>query len=282
MPATSQSAQPAMSPTSDDPPASAGRSSRRPPHSSWTTATPARAWTRSPRVAAVSKQTVYKQFADKESLFSAIVTSTVDEVSDPVYQEVLNLEDSGDIEADLRGLARRQLALVMQPRLLRLRRLVIGETGPLPATGSHLLRTRPGAHDRCARHRLGAPRRPGPAGPGRPAARRPALQLADHVDPAQPGDVPRRRRPPARADLNRYADAGVRASSPPTAAPDEVRPTRPAPVTVAAGTRRDGRRSRSAAKTGDRIQVRESQAERLLIAPPRERPALRRGRSRPP
>lgn len=85
--------------------------------------------------AAVSKQTVYKHFADKESLFREIVTSTVDEISDPNYQEVLSLEDSGEIEKDLRELALRQLTGVMQPRLLQLRRLVIGETGRFPELG---------------------------------------------------------------------------------------------------------------------------------------------------
>ena len=33
--------------------------------------------------AGASKQTVYKQFSDKESLFREIVTTTVDEISDP-------------------------------------------------------------------------------------------------------------------------------------------------------------------------------------------------------
>jgi TetR/AcrR family transcriptional repressor of mexJK operon len=54
-------------------------------------------------------------------------------------EEVLRLEDSGDIEADLRDLARRQLTKVMQPRLLQLRRLVrrvvIGEAGRFPELG---------------------------------------------------------------------------------------------------------------------------------------------------
>ena len=35
--------------------------------------------------AAVSKQTVYKHFSDKESLFREIVTTTVDEISDGVH-----------------------------------------------------------------------------------------------------------------------------------------------------------------------------------------------------
>jgi TetR/AcrR family transcriptional repressor of mexJK operon len=86
-------------------------------------------------LASVSKQTVYKHFADKERLFSEIVVSAVKEASDPVHAEVIDLKESGDVEADLRDLARRQLALVMQPRLMQLRRLVIGEAGRFPELG---------------------------------------------------------------------------------------------------------------------------------------------------
>ena len=85
--------------------------------------------------AAVSKQTVYKHFADKEGLFTEIVTGAVDEVSDPHHEDVLGLGESGDVEADLRALAVRQLERVMQPRLLALRRLVIGEAGRFPELG---------------------------------------------------------------------------------------------------------------------------------------------------
>jgi TetR/AcrR family transcriptional regulator, mexJK operon transcriptional repressor len=87
-------------------------------------------------LAGVSKQTVYKHFADKERLFVEIVTSTVDEISDSVHEEVLSIADSGEIEADLRDLAHRQLARVMQPRLLQLRRLVIGEASRFPELGA--------------------------------------------------------------------------------------------------------------------------------------------------
>jgi TetR/AcrR family transcriptional regulator, mexJK operon transcriptional repressor len=85
--------------------------------------------------AGVSKQTVYKHFADKETFFTEIVTAMVDEVARPVQDEVHRLEDSGDLEADLRDLARRQLRSVMQPNLLQLRRLVIGEAGRFPELG---------------------------------------------------------------------------------------------------------------------------------------------------
>lgn len=86
-------------------------------------------------LAGVSKQTVYKHFADKEGLFVELVTTTVDASSDPVHAEVLALADSGDVEADLLDLARRLLARVMQPELLELRRLIIGEAGRFPQLG---------------------------------------------------------------------------------------------------------------------------------------------------
>jgi TetR/AcrR family transcriptional regulator, mexJK operon transcriptional repressor len=85
--------------------------------------------------ASVSKQTVYKHFADKESLFTEIVTATVNEAADPVHQEIAALGTSGDLEAELRELARRQLAAVIRPELMRLRRLVIGEVARFPQLG---------------------------------------------------------------------------------------------------------------------------------------------------
>src|SRR5919108_4233143 len=95
-------------------------------------------------LARVSKQTVYKAFSDKERLFSEIVISAVNEPADPVYDEVLELEDSGDVETDLRGLARQLLVRVMQPRILQLRRLVIGEAGGVSPLGGPLFQKSPG------------------------------------------------------------------------------------------------------------------------------------------
>jgi AcrR family transcriptional regulator len=85
--------------------------------------------------AGVSKQTVYSHFADKAALFTEIVAQTVDEASDPVHDEVVTMQDSGDLEADLTDLARRQLGRVLQPRLLQLRRLVISEADRFPELG---------------------------------------------------------------------------------------------------------------------------------------------------
>lgn len=94
--------------------------------------------------AAVSKQTVYKQFADKQSLFRAVVTSIVDVISDPNYEAVVGLKDSRELDRDLIELARGQLRLVMQPRVLQLRRLVIGESGRFPELGQAFYERGPG------------------------------------------------------------------------------------------------------------------------------------------
>ncbi len=94
--------------------------------------------------ARVSKQTVYSHFSDKQRLFVEIVTSAVDEVSDPVYAEVLALSDSGDPARDLADLARRQLTGVMAPDLLALRRLVIAEATRFPQLGRAFYERGPG------------------------------------------------------------------------------------------------------------------------------------------
>jgi TetR/AcrR family transcriptional repressor of mexJK operon len=161
-------------------------------------------------LAAVSKQTVYKHFADKERLFTEIVISTVNEASDQVSNEVFSVQDTGDVEADLRDLARRQLALVIQPRILQLRRLVIGEVARFPELGQAFYDQGPGrtiAALAATFERL---------------AERGLLQLDDPFLAAAHFNwlimsIPLNRamllgddEPPAPADLDRYADTGVR------------------------------------------------------------------------
>lgn len=86
-------------------------------------------------LARVSKQTVYKHFADKEHLFTEIVMSAVDDAGDSVLKDASNLGSTHDLGADLARVAREQLAQVLQPRLIQLRRLVIGEAGRFPELG---------------------------------------------------------------------------------------------------------------------------------------------------
>ena len=88
--------------------------------------------------AGVSKPTVYKFFADKEQLFTAIVMETLDRACGPFLAELFRLAEtrSGQLADDLRDLARRYLATVTQPAVLQMRRLVIGASHQLPALAS--------------------------------------------------------------------------------------------------------------------------------------------------
>ena len=82
--------------------------------------------------AEVSKQTVYKQFADKQRLFVEVITSDVGRDEATVEARMAAMPDSVDIAADLRAYARWHLADVMQPARLRLRRMLIGEAERFP------------------------------------------------------------------------------------------------------------------------------------------------------
>ena len=85
--------------------------------------------------AGVSKQTVYKQFTDKAQLFCLVVEALVNAASDPVHDAVRDLDLSGEIEVELYNIARRQLELVLEPRLMQLRRLVVAEVTRFPLLG---------------------------------------------------------------------------------------------------------------------------------------------------
>jgi TetR/AcrR family transcriptional regulator, mexJK operon transcriptional repressor len=160
--------------------------------------------------AAVSKQTVYKHFADKHALFTEIVTSTVDEISDPNYEEVLALGDSEDVEADLVSLARRQLTRVMQPRVLQLRRLVIGEADRFPELGRFFYERGPGRTVNAlaqAFERLAQRGRLALEDPSLAAAHFNWLIMSIPLNQAMllgDGELP------SAAELDGYADAGVR------------------------------------------------------------------------
>src|SRR6266852_8765345 len=80
----------------------------------------------------VSKQTIYKHFSSKEALFVEIVTSMTDVASATVHNEVPEIADDKDIGGFLQMYAYRQLTVVLTPRLMQLRRLVIGEVARFP------------------------------------------------------------------------------------------------------------------------------------------------------
>jgi TetR/AcrR family transcriptional regulator, mexJK operon transcriptional repressor len=83
--------------------------------------------------AGVSKQTVYKQFADKQHLFSEIVLGTTVQVVDGFARAFANtLEEATDVRQAFRDLARLFLDSLLQPDVLRLRRLVLAEADRFP------------------------------------------------------------------------------------------------------------------------------------------------------
>jgi TetR/AcrR family transcriptional repressor of mexJK operon len=86
-------------------------------------------------LAAVSKQTVYKQFADKERLFQAVVSAVSGTVDAFIADLQATLGSTGDLPRDLQALARRYIRAVMQPRILQLRRVMIGEANRFPELG---------------------------------------------------------------------------------------------------------------------------------------------------
>jgi TetR/AcrR family transcriptional repressor of mexJK operon len=83
-------------------------------------------------LAAVSKQTVYKNFPSKETLFVQIVSSVTNRASDRVHSEMPDLAGGEDVAEYLRRYAYRQLTVVLTPRVMQLRRLVIGEVSRFP------------------------------------------------------------------------------------------------------------------------------------------------------
>ncbi|MBP2325249.1 TetR/AcrR family transcriptional repressor of mexJK operon [Kibdelosporangium banguiense] len=83
-------------------------------------------------LAAVSKQTVYKNFTDKEGLFSEIilgVSATVDAFVKLIGDK---LHNSTDLAKDLPALARQYLHSILRPQVLQMRRLLVGEAARFP------------------------------------------------------------------------------------------------------------------------------------------------------
>jgi TetR/AcrR family transcriptional regulator, mexJK operon transcriptional repressor len=85
--------------------------------------------------AAVSKPTVYKYFSDKERLFAEIVRATTGEIDELVRLVAETMAGKESFESGLIALARRFIAALMQPRVLRLRRLVMANAERFPDVG---------------------------------------------------------------------------------------------------------------------------------------------------
>jgi AcrR family transcriptional regulator len=86
--------------------------------------------------ASVSKQTLYKHFGDKQRLFAEIILDTTVQLVDGLSNAVAStLQDAQDMRKALRELADGFLRGLLQPDVLRLRRLVIAEADRFPEVG---------------------------------------------------------------------------------------------------------------------------------------------------
>ena len=82
--------------------------------------------------ASVSKQTVYKHFSDKRTLFREVALGSVGPVGSAFHAEVVAAAEAADVPAALLDLARSYISAVMNPLLLRRRQLVLREAGRFP------------------------------------------------------------------------------------------------------------------------------------------------------
>jgi AcrR family transcriptional regulator len=85
--------------------------------------------------ASVSKQTLYKQFADKQRLFAEVILETTVQLVDGLTTVAGTLRDTDDVRTGLRELAAGFHRGLLDPDVLRLRRLIIAEADRFPAVG---------------------------------------------------------------------------------------------------------------------------------------------------
>ena len=90
--------------------------------------------------ASVSKQTLYKHFADKEHLYAEVIldasVGVLDVLSSATASTLQDAQDVQDVRKALRALADGFLSVLLQPDYVRLRRLVIAEADRFPDVGT--------------------------------------------------------------------------------------------------------------------------------------------------
>ncbi|WP_432020556.1 TetR/AcrR family transcriptional regulator [Streptomyces sp. 1222.5] len=88
------------------------------------------------KLAAVSEQTVYKHFANKEKLFAAIVLATTDQLDAVIEPSADVPADAASPDENLNRLARRFVGTLTQPQALQLRRLTTANAEAFPELGT--------------------------------------------------------------------------------------------------------------------------------------------------
>lgn len=94
--------------------------------------------------AGMSKQTVYAHFGSKEGLFREVVIAMTGGAAETLREDVEEPLDDRPVEAFLLDAATQQQAVVLTPRLMQLRRMVIGEIDRFPDLGRALFENGPG------------------------------------------------------------------------------------------------------------------------------------------
>jgi TetR/AcrR family transcriptional repressor of mexJK operon len=159
--------------------------------------------------AAVSKQTVYKHFTDKETLFREVALGSVEPVGSAFRVEVTATAEADDVPAALQALARSYTDAVMSPMLLRRRQLVLREAGRFPDLAHKYHETGPRraiAGLSTAFARLADRGELMIKDPGVAATQFAFLVIGEPLDTAMFRGVDRRR---TRRELHALADAGV-------------------------------------------------------------------------
>lgn len=94
--------------------------------------------------AGVSKRTVYNNFADKEALFRDVVMAATGIAERFAADAASELADPDDLPSALYAVARRLAVATIDARVVRLRRLLIGEATRFPDLADDYYRLAPG------------------------------------------------------------------------------------------------------------------------------------------
>jgi TetR/AcrR family transcriptional repressor of mexJK operon len=94
--------------------------------------------------AGVSKRTVYNNFTDKEALFREVVMAAIGIAEEFASRAAAELADPDDLPKALFDLGHRLAVATIDPRVVRLRRLVIGEARRFPDLAAEYYRLAPG------------------------------------------------------------------------------------------------------------------------------------------
>jgi TetR/AcrR family transcriptional regulator, mexJK operon transcriptional repressor len=160
--------------------------------------------------AGVSKVTIYKHFSDKQGLFVAVFTDAIKQAEETSRSLVDQLATSVDVGKDLQTFARQHVAVVTQPHLIQMRRMIIAEAVRFPELAKTWHRAGPErGHATLAAQieqltRRGLLRAPDP------------LLAAQHLNylilsvPVNEAMFTGRDKPYSRRLLHRYADEAVR------------------------------------------------------------------------